>query len=202
MSQLKSLTSGLKFNAKNNAQAKALLLPSATELALQDDAPVLLEVDALRKKHKIKLTGSDIPDPIQSFSDVLTAENELVLDNLLSSAFLHPTPVQMQAIPLLLQHRDLLICSRTGSGKTLAFALPLLLRWIASKPSSLTSIVIEPTRELARQVYDQFKLLSKDTGCRVGILGEEGLEEEAHILITTPLRLVYAIKAKSIDVKK
>jgi ATP-dependent RNA helicase DDX52/ROK1 len=196
----RALTAGLKFPAKNNASVATLLQPAASTSESAPATTELLDVQVLRKKHKIKLTGSAVPDPIQSFSDVLDAENEQVLDNLLQQGFFHPTPVQMQLIPILLEHRDVLACSRTGSGKTLAFALPLILRWLASKGATLSSVVIEPTRELARQVYDQLQILAAKTGCSVGILGEEGHETECRILVTTPLKLIHAIKAKSISV--
>jgi len=70
-----------------------------------------------------------------------------------------PTPIQAQAIPRLLEGRDLLGCARTGTGKTAAFALPLLQRLTprSGKPRRPKVLVLTPTRELAIQVDDSFR---------------------------------------------
>ncbi len=72
-----------------------------------------------------------------------------------------PTPIQQQAIPPLLEGRDLLGCARTGTGKTAAFALPLLHRLVASpgkpRPRQPRVLVLTPTRELAIQVDESFQ---------------------------------------------
>lgn len=75
--------------------------------------------------------------------------------------YLLPTPIQIQAIPHLLQGRDLLGCAQTGTGKTAAFALPILQR-LAEKqkspsPKSMHALVLTPTRELAVQISDSFR---------------------------------------------
>ena len=92
---------------------------------------------------------------------------------------------------------DLLAGAPTGSGKTLAFLLPLLLDHIArGRASAPTALVIEPTRELARQVGVEATKLSKGTGWRVAVLGEAGQDAAtADLVIATPLRLVHALKA-------
>jgi len=76
-----------------------------------------------------------------------------------------PTPIQTQAIPHLLQGRDLLGCAQTGTGKTAAFALPILQR-LAEKqktpgPKSMHALILTPTRELAVQISDSFRTYGK-----------------------------------------
>lgn len=77
------------------------------------------------------------------------------------------------------QKRDLLACAPTGSGKTLAFVLPLLLHQASStSTSTLTkstprALILEPTRELAMQVWRETNKLGKGTGVKVTVLGEE-----------------------------
>src|ERR687894_54343 len=70
------------------------------------------------------------------------------------------TPIQEQAIPLLLEGKDLLGIAQTGTGKTAAFALPLLQRLTESKrrapPRSARLLVLTPTRELAVQIHESF----------------------------------------------
>lgn len=72
-----------------------------------------------------------------------------------------PTPIQVQAIPHLLQGRDLLGCAQTGTGKTAAFALPILQRLAekqkSPKPKSMHALILTPTRELAVQISDSFR---------------------------------------------
>lgn len=72
-----------------------------------------------------------------------------------------PTPIQIQAIPHLLEGRDLLGCAQTGTGKTAAFALPILQRLAENqkhrKPKSMRALILTPTRELAVQISDSFR---------------------------------------------
>src|SRR5437773_1602048 len=73
----------------------------------------------------------------------------------------HPTPIQTQAIPPLLQGKDLLGIAQTGTGKTAAFALPILQRLGAERagagPRSARALVLTPTRELAIQIDESFR---------------------------------------------
>ncbi|GAA95976.1 uncharacterized protein L969DRAFT_26056 [Mixia osmundae IAM 14324] len=174
-------------------------------------APTPAQVSAaIRKRHKIRMTGEDVPDPLSSFAELVTLYGceDSLLDCLATMGHALPTPIQAQALPLLLKDhtRDLVACAPTGSGKTLAFLIPLLaaVQSSSSEPSNrIRALVIEPTRELARQVGRQADLLAQGSGWRTCVMGEEesGVSESltADLLITTPLRLIYAIKAKTVD---
>lgn len=106
-----------------------------------------------------------------------------------------PTPIQQQAIPVVLEGKDVIGASQTGTGKTAAFALPSLSQ---IKPLGKPQIlVLEPTRELADQVAEQFKQYGKHTGCKVALLyggvgyGTQNEElETADIVVATPGRLI------------
>lgn len=122
--------------------------------------------------------------------------NEAVLAAVRESGYETPTAIQAQAIPLVLAGRDVVGASQTGTGKTAAFALPSLSKispW--GKPQIL---VLEPTRELAHQVAEQFVKYGKHTGLKTALLyggvgyGEQAkaLEEGADIVVATPGRLV------------
>src|SRR5262245_10947546 len=93
-----------------------------------------------------------------SFSDLSLVQP--LLRALSDEGYREPTPIQSQAIPPLLEGRDLLGCARTGTGKTAAFALPILQRLAAHKRAaprkSARALVIVPTRELAAQVAESF----------------------------------------------
>ncbi|NNF01541.1 MAG: DEAD/DEAH box helicase, partial [Bacteroidia bacterium] len=75
-----------------------------------------------------------------------------------------PTPIQEQAIPSILQNKDLIACAQTGTGKTAAFLLPVLHKLIDRKSEKLDTIVIVPTRELALQIDQQLEGFRYFTG--------------------------------------
>ncbi|WP_018968832.1 DEAD/DEAH box helicase [Rubritalea marina] len=128
-----------------------------------------------------------------SFKDLGLAEP--IVQAVTEAGYENPTPIQAQAIPLVLEGRDVVGASQTGTGKTAAFALPSL-----SKISALGTpqiLVLEPTRELAHQVAEQFEAYGKHTGCKVALLyGGVGYGEQtdklknADIVVATPGRLV------------
>lgn len=121
--------------------------------------------------------------------------SDAVLQAVRESGYDTPTPIQAQAIPLILENKDVIGASQTGTGKTAAFALPTLSKiQPLGKPQIL---VLEPTRELAHQVAEQFEKYGKETGCKVALLyGGVGYGtqceqlEVADIVVATPGRLV------------
>ncbi|MEI7927860.1 MAG: DEAD/DEAH box helicase [Verrucomicrobiales bacterium] len=112
------------------------------------------------------------------------------------SGYTTPTPIQAQAIPLILEGRDVIGASQTGTGKTAAFALPSLSKLTPMGQPQI--LVLEPTRELAHQVAEQFIKYGKHTGLKVALLyGGVGLGQQteelkagADIVVATPGRLV------------
>lgn len=123
-----------------------------------------------------------------------------------------PTPIQEQAIPLLLTGRDLLGCARTGTGKTAAFALPIMQRLQAdytkdARRHTLRVLVLTPTRELASQVAESFKAYGRFTELRTAVVfGGVGqapqvnaLRAGVDILVATPGRLCDLINQKLCD---
>lgn len=128
-----------------------------------------------------------------SFTDL--GLSEAVLQAVSESGYEKPTPIQAKAIPLILEGKDVIGASQTGTGKTAAFALPSLAQ---IKPLGRPQVlVLEPTRELAHQVAEQFEHYGKHTGCKVALLyGGMGYGKqdeqmaEADIVVATPGRLV------------
>ena len=121
---------------------------------------------------------------------------EPVLKAITESGYENPTPIQAQAIPLILENKDVIGASQTGTGKTAAFALPSLSKIEPlGKPQIL---VLEPTRELADQVAEQFTHYGKHTGCKVALLyggvghgkQDQDLKTGADIVVATPGRLI------------
>ncbi|MDQ6693966.1 MAG: DEAD/DEAH box helicase [Chloroflexota bacterium] len=75
-----------------------------------------------------------------------------------------PTPIQVQAIPPIMQGRDLMGLAQTGTGKTAAFVLPILQRLIDGPRGRVRALILAPTRELAEQIDESIKTLGKQTG--------------------------------------
>jgi len=113
-----------------------------------------------------------------------------------------PTPIQAQAIPRLLEGRDLIGCAQTGTGKTAAFALPILHRLDASRgraaPRSARVLVLTPTRELAAQVGESFRTYGRHLRIShalvFGGVGQgpqvKALSRGVDVLVATPGRLL------------
>ncbi|MEZ8825061.1 DEAD/DEAH box helicase [Vibrio sp. 10N.261.55.A7] len=125
------------------------------------------------------------------------------LTDKLSPAFETPTAIQQQAIPVLLEGHDLLAIAQTGSGKTLAYGLPLIEKSLNSGTHSIASIVIVPTRELAKQVHADLIALSNDLHIH-SVLLTGGVDKETQltqlssepsIVIATPGRLLDLIQS-------
>lgn len=127
--------------------------------------------------------------------------------------YTHPTPIQQQAIPIVLQGRDLLGCAQTGTGKTAAFAVPML-QLLSSKPAPsnrhIRALILTPTRELAIQIDESFKAYGRHTRLRSMVVfggvsqhGQtESLRRGTDILIATPGRLLDLINQKYINLKQ
>jgi superfamily II DNA/RNA helicase len=115
-----------------------------------------------------------------------------------------PTEVQRRVIPELLQGKQVLASAQTGSGKTAAFALPLL-QQLAADAYGVFAIVLEPTRELAVQVADQFKAFGAPIGLRVltavgglnATAQAQALRKRPHIVVATPGRLAALLSQDS-----
>ncbi len=95
---------------------------------------------------------------IETFSDLKLDPS--IQKAVVETGYTIPTPIQIQAIPLLLENHDLLGCAQTGTGKTAAFALPMIQNLISTRakpnPKQPRSLVLVPTRELAIQVHEVF----------------------------------------------
>jgi superfamily II DNA/RNA helicase len=136
--------------------------------------------------------------------------NERLHKALAKLQFEQPTEVQQQAIPLALEGQDLLISAETGSGKTAAYLLPMLHRFLENKASpqaGARGLILLPTRELARQVFKQFTLLSSFTHIKAGLItgGEDFkyqrslLRRNPELIIATPGRLLEHLQKNSTD---
>ncbi len=89
-----------------------------------------------------------------------------ILSGIEAAGYAHPTPIQQQAIPVILEGHDMIGVAQTGTGKTAAFMLPILHR-LAERPGDhVRAVVLAPTRELAEQIHQATRLLGRDSGVR------------------------------------
>ncbi len=155
--------------------------------------------------------------PDSGWSDILQFK-DLGLDNRLLKKVDHlgfraATEIQAQAIPVGIAGKDLLASSKTGSGKTLAFLLPAMQRMYRSKPFSRRDprvVILTPTRELAKQVYGQLKLLIAGTPYDATlVLGGENFNDQVKVfrnqdpmfVIATPGRLADHLDHRSFSLE-
>ncbi|MDF7819216.1 DEAD/DEAH box helicase [Runella sp. MFBS21] len=125
-----------------------------------------------------------------------------------------PTPIQAQAIPVVLEGKDLLGCAQTGTGKTAAFAIPIL-QLLAQKPSqrrerrNIKALILTPTRELAIQIGESFAAYGRYTNLRHTVIfggvkqhqQTNALQNGVDILIATPGRLIDLMAQRFVSLK-
>ncbi|MUK27899.1 DEAD/DEAH box helicase [Aliivibrio fischeri] len=151
---------------------------------------------------------------IMSFASLGLTEQ--ILTTVAELGFKEATPVQKQAIPLVLQGHDVLAGAQTGTGKTAAFGLPLIQRLIESpierheESKVVRSLILTPTRELAQQVFDSLVSYTQNTELKVVVayggtsinVQKENLLGGADILIATPGRLLDHLHIKTITLNQ
>src|SRR6201989_2759031 len=123
-----------------------------------------------------------------------------VLQAVTEKGYTTPTPIQEKAIPIVLMGRDILGCAQTGTGKTASFVLPMIdiLAEGRAKARMPRSLILEPTRELAAQVAENFEIYGKNNKLSMALLiggvqmGDQvkALEKGVDVLIATPGRLM------------
>ncbi|MFN3399483.1 MAG: DEAD/DEAH box helicase [Ferrovibrio sp.] len=135
-----------------------------------------------------------------SFNDL--GLNPALLTAITAGKYTQPTPIQAQAIPPVLEGRDLLGIAQTGTGKTAAFALPILHRLAAGNrrpaPKTCRALILSPTRELASQIAEKFRAYGHDSKLSVAtVFGGVGMNPQVQalargvdVLVATPGRLM------------
>ena len=110
-----------------------------------------------------------------------------------------PTPIQLQAIPLIMQGRDVIGLAQTGTGKTAAFVLPILQRLLQGPRGSVRALIISPTRELAEQTCEAINDLGKQTGLKsMAIYGGVNIEQQTRQL-TKGVEIITACPGRLLD---
>jgi len=167
------------------------------------------------------LEGSRLPGPILQEKAITTSFESLGLSAELLRAvteqgYTEPTPIQAQAIPVVLSGRDLLGAAQTGTGKTAGFTLPLLQRLATAGNASASparhpvrALILVPTRELAAQVKDSVRAYGRFMKLRTTVIfGGVGFNPQADelrrgvdIVVATPGRLLDHVQQRTIDLR-
>ena len=140
---------------------------------------------------------------------------EPILKALKTEGYTTPTPIQKQAIPLVLAKKDLLGCAQTGTGKTAAFAIPIIQLLTEDKTPQqgkrvIRSLILTPTRELAIQIGESFANYGRNTNLRYKVIfggvsqfsQVESLRAGIDILVATPGRLLDLMNQRHVDISK
>lgn len=174
------------FNNKNRSRSGGSQRPQRRGPAKQyiDPAKFVQQATAL----------SAVPyEPMHTFDDF--AVDPLIKTNIAAKGYVTPSPIQDQAIPLVLDGKDIIGVASTGTGKTAAFGLPLLSQLMSDRKSRV--LIMAPTRELAQQIDQDFRSMAKGSGLTGALLiGGMGmgpqirdLKGNPQIIIGTPGRI-------------
>ncbi len=135
-----------------------------------------------------------------------------ILKALALEGYTTPTPIQKQAIPLILERRDLLGCAQTGTGKTAAFSIPMIQLLSEQKQGKfgIKALILTPTRELAIQIDESLAAYSKFTSLKHTVIfggvnqnpQTAALRRGVDILVATPGRLLDLINQKFVDLRQ
>lgn len=131
---------------------------------------------------------------------------EPLLEGVLSMGYKEPTPIQQEAIPVILKGQDLIACAQTGTGKTASYLLPVINQIVSAEKGYTHTLILAPTRELAQQIDQQVEGLGYFTGVSsVAVYGggdgiiysqqQRAMRDGVEIVIATPGRLIAHLNA-------
>ncbi len=158
-------------------------------------------------------TGAEAPT--LTFADF--ALHPLLLQSIEETGYTRPTPIQAQAIPVVIEGRDVMGAAQTGTGKTAAFTVPILHRLMPHANTSASparhpvrALILAPTRELADQVGESLKRYSAKTPLRAAVVfggvdiapQRDALRRGCEVLVATPGRLLDHVEQKNVNLSQ
>lgn len=161
------------------------------------------------------MTEKNTTEVIENFADFGLHPD--ILASVLAAGYTRPTPIQAQALPPVMDGRDVMGAAQTGTGKTAAFSLPILHRLMPLANTSASparhpvrALVLTPTRELADQVANSIELYAKKTPLRSAVVfggvdigpQREQLRRGCEVLIATPGRLLDHIEQRNVNLSQ
>ncbi|OAE30580.1 hypothetical protein AXG93_40s1050 [Marchantia polymorpha subsp. ruderalis] len=201
------------FRAPGSLVSEVASVSGQDSVQEEDTSARLAEaISVLRKRCRLHVSGQNIPQPLTSFEDLKSQTGyrckKYIRNNITSSGYTEPTPIQRQAVPTLLARRECLACAQTGSGKTLSFILPILMNLKKHSEDGIRAVVLCPIRELATQTAREFRKMTKGSKIRVRALTRSMCLDPnikdlpIDVLVSTPLRLEKLLKHKKLSLDK
>ncbi|CAB3261848.1 unnamed protein product [Arctia plantaginis] len=196
------LVEGVKVGQKKKKEKKAKSEDLKKKLELE-------EQNRFRNEHGIKAVGRHVPPALQDFEDLTSKYNvsQGLVDTVKQCGYTEPTPVQRQAIPCMLEDRQIFACAPTGSGKTAAFLVPIL-HSLGVPQGGPRALILCPTRELAHQIYREALRLSAASQLRCSVVRNikeskvkerEATIRKSDIVVSTPNRLCYLMNQENVN---
>ncbi|XP_041979361.1 probable ATP-dependent RNA helicase DDX52 isoform X2 [Aricia agestis] len=196
---------GVSAKKGKEKKKKSRLSPEELQKKLE-----LEEQNRFRNEHGIRAVGRHIPPALHEFSDLRIKYNvpQGLVDTVMECGYTEPTPIQRQALPCLLEGRQIVACAPTGSGKTAAFLLPLF-HLLGTPQGGPRALILCPTRELAHQIYREALRLSAFTQLRCTVIKSvkeskvkerEATIRKSDIVISTPNRLCYLLNQDNVGI--
>lgn len=136
--------------------------------------------------------------------------NPSIAASIKAMGYVEPTPIQIQALPPVLEGRDVLGQAQTGTGKTAAFVLPILQRLMNKPRGQVRALIVAPTRELSEQIHVAISEMGRRTGIHsVTVYGGVGMKPQvdklrdgADIVVACPGRLLDHIEHRTVDLSR
>jgi ATP-dependent RNA helicase RhlE len=180
--------------------------------------PARTAATAKAKTIEQELLASAVPPDEATTGDVAPPDGEAfaalglpqpIVDAVIAAGYRIPTPIQVQAIPVALNGRDVMGLAQTGTGKTAAFTLPIIGR-LSGGPRRLRALILTPTRELCQQVEESFRKYGRFSEIDVApIYGgvpyepqERALADGVDVLVATPGRLIDHIERRNVALEQ
>jgi len=173
------------------------------------------DIQPEQQQEKIPASDAEASVPSVCFADFGLSPD--ILRALNDQGYVNPTPIQAQAIPIVLQGRDVMGAAQTGTGKTAGFSLPIIQLLLAQANTSASparhpvrALILTPTRELADQVAENVKAYSRHTALRATVVfggidmapQTAALRSGIEIVIATPGRLLDHVQQKTINLSQ
>ncbi|KAL0482128.1 DEAD-box ATP-dependent RNA helicase [Acrasis kona] len=218
LAPVKQLASGVMFDQVDSSLIHSTRWKPPRQFASMSE----MEADSLRRKYRIEVIGEKVPPPIPSFRCMRFPPP--IIQALRAKHIKKPTPIQTQALPVVLCGRDLIGIAFTGSGKTLVFSLPMIMYALAeeikmplAKGEGPFGVIICPSRELAYQTHQVIcQILSffdqdyPKLNCMLCMGGGASSRDAQapptssayHMVVATPGRFMHLLSEKKIHLKQ
>lgn len=206
-----ALTGGIKFKKEiEEKKEEKIHTNQKTSIESRRTKDPAERVNLVRKHHSLRVSGDAVPPPVEAFKKLkkLYGVSDKLLEAMHLQGFQVPTPVQIQALPLLLCKRDILAISPTGSGKTLAFLLPIAADIEKARGAGFSGpygLILAPTQELVQQTARVMTRLGQciHLSCSAVTKGSAAGQDfsKLEVVVSVPLALSHLVGKTRVSLK-